>query len=472
MTFAGKKLQDIYDGGSQALSDEESAAKERLRKSKDAHLQDRKDREEGDVGKINAKYGEYETELRGLMTKTVDHIKEAMEDEVKETERHVQYLCGELKLVADKLRSSIKDLQHSHEANINYASSTATDQFESAVEESHLELERNENATTKHLKAHGTFVLNSLQQKLDHCLWESRGDEKQFSGNLFKSYMQRTNSIDTHFSSLLQKMSADLQPNLKALETASTNAQSEVSKDSAQVLEKIENASVETEAYLKQLFQQTLDEHTHSLNQHLSNMTEDLGRVHDGTTSQLTEQTREHSTNLIVASGEAQEALKVRCKTMRTQVDTTMDSFTQRLDERLKQVLVGRDNLEQEKAKIFQSIREELTRIRDEYETRLNTLKSESMTKVNTIVQDTEQEITSARERCESKMASDAAHVKSELERAISQFLDLLSQRKKEALAEIAQAADNQEQTPEQKAAEAQRLRQKRTKRDDGGQDQ
>lgn len=468
MTFAGKKLQDIYDGGSQALADEEAAGKERLKKASDGHINAHKEKEETSIGKLNEKYGEYEAELRRMMTQSVDRIKEVMDVEVKETERHVQYLCSEMKLVADKLKNSIKDLELSYEANIKYSSSSASDQFEATVEQSQIDLQKEENSASKHLKAHGTFVLNSLQQKLDHCLFEAREDDRQSSGAaMFKNYMQKANGIDTHFSTLTQKMTADLQSNFKTLETAAASAQAELEKDAAGVLENIEQRSTTAELHLKKEFQSTLDEHAQVLNQVLSNITEELGRVHDGTTMQLTEQTRELSTNLIVASGEAQEALKVRCRNMRLEVDKTMEDFTQRLDDRLKQTVSAKENLDAEKNSIFESIHQELAKIRDEYEKRLSELKEESMSRVVTIIRDTESDIMSARDRCGEKMTADAAHVKSELERAISQFLDLLAQKKKDALDEIAKAADNQEQTPEQKAAEAQRLRRSRLRKDE-----
>lgn len=444
MTFAGKKLQDIYNGGSQALSEAEASSKESFRNKTNAHMQVRKEKEDVSTSKVESKFAEYEADLRGLMTQSVDRIKEVMANEVQETDRYVQYVSGELKLVADKLKSSIKDLQQTYEENIRHSSATAHDQFESTIEESQLDLERNENASSKHLKAHGTFVLNSLQQKLDHSLWESRGDEKQFSGSLFKTYMQRANGIDAHFSSLMQRMQSELQPAFKTMESQSASIEADLERDAQSLIGHIETRSQEVETQLKQFFEQTVEQHNTTLRDTLTRVTEELGRIHEGTTGKLTEQTRELSSSLVVASGEAQESLRTRCKSIRGQVDSTMETFTQRIDQRLQQAVSAKENLEAEKNSIFQSIRQELANIRDSYESRLQSLKVEALQRVQSIVLETEREIVSSRERCESKMLSDCQHVKNELERAITQFLDLLGQRRKDALDEIARAADDQ----------------------------
>lgn len=448
MTFGGKNLQEVYDGGSKSMTELEAELKARLKKLVDAHAEERRSDEEKAVGKVEERFAEFESDLRKIMDATVERIKASMELEINETEKHVQDLNGELKLVADKLRGTIVDLKRSHEASVNFMSETATDEFEASVEESQLEIEKQDNAASKHLKAHGTFVMNSLQQKLDHCLWESRGDEKQFSGALFKTYMQRAAGIDTQFSQYMQKLAGESQTHFKTLEAAAQAAEQALDADLARVAGEIESRGKDTEQNLKGDFEKISAEHAETLKQSLITITEGLGRTHDANTQRLNEETRELSTALVVASGEAQEALKVKCEQIRTQVDGQMQEFARRLDDKMKQTMTAREQLETEKDSIFATIQSELNTIRDTFEGKLTNLKDESLMKVQTIVADTEREVVTMGETLKTKMTADAQAVADELQRSIGNFLTQLAQYKKNALDEIEVAAGKAPQAP------------------------
>ncbi|MBA3994698.1 MAG: hypothetical protein C0469_14365 [Cyanobacteria bacterium DS2.3.42] len=453
MTFGGKNLQEVYDGGSKSMTELEAELKAKLKTLVDAHVEGKRGDEEKAVAKVEERFAEFETDLRKIMDATVQRIKDSMQEEITETEKHVQDLNGELRLVADKLRGTVVDLKRTHESSVNFISETATDEFEASVEESQLEIEKQDNSASKHLKAHGTFVLNSLQQKLDHCLWESRGDEKQFSGALFKTYMQRASGIDTQFSQHMQKLSAEGQAHFKTLETASQAAEQTLDGDMDRVVGEIDARGKDTEQNLKADFERTSSEHAETLRQSLMTITEGLGRTHETNTMRLTEETKELSTALVVASGEAQEALKAKCEQIRTQVDTQMQEFTQRLDQKMKQTLTSREELESEKETIFASIQTELNTIRDTFEGKLVSLKDESLSRVQTIVQETETDVVTTCETLKAKMTADAQAVADELQRSIGNFLTQLATHKKNALDEIEVAAGKS--PPSQPAAPA-----------------
>ncbi len=447
MTFGGKNLQEVYDGGSKSMTELEAELKAKLKQLVDAHEEGRRSDEEKAVGKVEERFAEFEADLRRVMDATVQRIKDSMQEEIAETEKHVQVLNGDLRVVADKLRGTIVELKRAHESSTNFISETATDEFEASVEESQLEIEKQDNAASKHLKAHGTFVLNSLQQKLDHCLWESRGDEKQFSGALFKTYMQRASGIDNQFSQQMQKLQSEGQAHYKTLESASQAAEQALDGDMERVLGEIDSRGKETEQNLKSDFEKTSAEHAETLKSSLISVTEGLGRTHETNTMRLNEETRELSTALVVASGEAQEALKAKCEQIRNEVDAQMIEFNKRLDEKMKQTMTSREQLETEKESIFANIQNELNTIRDTFEGKLLTLKDDSLSRVQNIVQETEREILTTGENLKTKMTADAQAVADELQRAIGNFLTQLAQHKKNALDEIEVAAGKAPET-------------------------
>jgi hypothetical protein len=222
MTFAGKKFKNLFDSGQERLKEIEITVSDNLTKTASEHSSTRKNGDSSSVTLIENRSKELESDLKAFMEKSIERLQKTMEVEVKETEEHLNTVKLDLSNLSDKLKHSIADLKRSYDDHVHHIRSTLSDQYEGAIENTSVELEKQDFATSKHLRAHGTFVMNSLQQKLDHSLWESRGEEKQYNTSLFKTFMQKANSIDTHFSSLMQKLSDDFQTHYKALEIVSS----------------------------------------------------------------------------------------------------------------------------------------------------------------------------------------------------------------------------------------------------------
>ena len=253
-----------------------------------------------------------------------------------------------------------------------------------------MELEKQDFASSKHLRAHGTVVTNSLQQKLDHSLWESRGEEKLYNSALFKAFMQKANSIDTHFSTLMQRLSADFQGHFKVVENQSLQADPELQRVTQQLTSEIGGYAAQMDSDVKQLYQNLLDEHSKQLDNNLNSVAQDLSSVHDSTTERLTEQTRELSESFVTASGEARILLTDRCTKLRTQFETLSQKFGSRLEEKMENSKNLRSALETEKTGIFEQVRKDLEEIRDSFESRLKALLAESTAKVSNIAAETE----------------------------------------------------------------------------------
>ncbi|MGH9553631.1 MAG: hypothetical protein ACRD3W_29890, partial [Terriglobales bacterium] len=323
-----------------------------------------------------------------------------------------------------------------------------SDSYEGAVENSTVELQKQDFNCGKHLRSHGTVVMNSLQQRLDHSLWESRGEEKQYNSALFKAFMQKANSIDTHFSSLMQKLSTDFQQHFKIVESKTQEGEPELSNAGQALLIEIDQHTKQIESEIQDLFRTTVDEHSKKLDSNLSTVAQDLSSVHDSTTERLSEQTKQLSAGLVTASGEARDTLSTKCANLRTEVDSLMELFRTRLDEKLKNTQVLRETLQSEKQTIFEEIRKELSEVREGFEKRLNKLMSEGIERVTSVTNEAESEINDAYKRCESQIKSDSTAAKGEIEQAVSEFLTLLAEQRTNALQEISKSAGGGEAEP------------------------
>lgn len=438
---AGKSLKDIYDAGFAKLLELEQNSTQQLNTAADDHGEDRKHTDDEALERVEARTGELETELRTFMAASIERLQKVMQSEIKETEQHLTGVRSDLTTLSDRLKSSIFELRKAYEENVDTLCMSLADGYEGTVEASTMELEKQDFASSKHLRANGTIVMNSLQQKLDHSLWESRGEEKQYNSSLFKAFMQKANSIDTHFSTLMQKLSADFQGHFKIVESQASQADPELNRVATELAGEIEGHATQIENDIRQMFQNVLEEHSTKLDNSLGAAAQDLSSVHDATTERLTEQTKQLSDSFVNASSDARDALTNKCTKLRDQIETSMQKFNVRLDEKLQSNKDMRSSLETEKKDIFEYVRTELEEMRDSFEVRLQSLMNDALARISNLALEAERDISEVYSKCDGELKRDGISSKSEVDAAVAEFLQLLFEQRNNALDLIARSA-------------------------------
>ena len=441
MTAPGKSLKEIFDAGTQKLLDLEQESNGRLNVTADGHGRDRKATDNAALIRVESRTGELETELRGFMGQSIERLQKVMESEIKETEEHLSIVKRELTNLAERLKVSIVELRKAYEENVDTLCMSLADGYEGVVESSTMELEKQDFASSRHLRAHGTTVMNSLQQKLDYSLLESRGEEKQYNTSLFKAFLQKANSIDTHFSTLMQKLSIDFQGHFKVVEGQLTQADPELNRVSHELAGEIDGYASSIETDIRHSFQTVLDDHSRKLDSSLSSVAQDLSSVHDATTERLQSQTGNLSDSFVSVSGDACNALRNKCTDLQEQIEIMLDRFNTRLEEKLLGTQTLRSTLQNEKDNIFHQVRRELEETRDGFETRLTHLMGDAIGRINNIDLEAEHEITDAHKRCDEQLKRDGLASRLEIEQSVAEFLQMLAEHRRNALDLIVRSA-------------------------------
>lgn len=303
---AGKNLQDIYDGTARQLAAIEGSASSALKKTAEAALNT--DQNQGGPFKntIEEQSASKESDLRSFKDKSIERLQQMLGQEIKETNNHLSRVTTELENLSIRLKEQIAALDDVYKENVKTACQNVGDQFEGAVDKGVSELVRHDFEATKHLRSHGTSAMNSLQQKLDHSLWESRSEEKLFNSMLFKMFMQKANSIDTHFSGLMQNLAAEFEKHYKALQARAALGDSEVKSEAQSILQRIEAEANQIEQNINEFFDQQFHDHTGFLDAHQIAVASDLSTIHDATTEKVGAETKELSASLVRASARDQ----------------------------------------------------------------------------------------------------------------------------------------------------------------------
>jgi hypothetical protein len=441
MSVSGKKLQEIYDGGSAQLTQMEATVSKNLSKTSSEIAPTESEGENSAQAKIEEKSTQLHAELKTFHEECVERLQKTLDAELKETEEHTVQLKEDLENLAERMRKQIATLQTTHAHGLTNLKQNLADQFEGLIENSNIDLGQQEFIVTKRLRNHGTLVMNTLQQKLDHSLWESRGEEKQYNTALFKAFMAKANSIDTHFSALMQKLTEQFQSQFKSLEGQAQQAESHFYAETKGLMEKIgEHASL-TENEIQEFYRKETGEHTARLDSSLNDLAQDLSAVHDATTGQLTSRTRELSKSLLTSSGEVRDALTKKVTDLNEKVDSMMDQFQSKLGDRTGTSFELKASLEEEKSQIFGGLKNELADIRRGFEKRLTALMKDGMEKIQQAENEAAVEIETSHQNCMSELDGASNDVRQEIENEVTKFLELIVEQKEKALHEIVSAA-------------------------------
>jgi ribosomal protein L12E/L44/L45/RPP1/RPP2 len=441
MTFAGKKLQGIYDSASQKLNEIGSELSDHLAAVVTRHSETSRNNEIESSTKINQYANELEAELRRFSKDSTERLQRVIENEIRETDDHVKTIINDITHLANNLKATIVDLRESYEENVQHLCSGLSAQYEGTVEETRIEVEMQDYASSKQLKAHATFLVNSMQQKLDHILWETRGNEKQASGSLFKTFMQKANQIDTHFSQLMKRLSDDFQDRFNNLEAICQSGEKGLDGEMGGLKSELDRIAVEIEEQVKNTFASALESQNKNLDNTLTNIANDLSSLHEATTEKLSEQTRELGSNLTTASDNAQTSLRIKCMELQSHVDSMLRAFTQRLDGRLNDSVSLRKNLEDEKTRIFGAILSDLSKTKEGFEKQLQQVLTESIKRVTNTGEEAEKQIISAQKRCQIQLDKESDTAKEDIDKTIRELLACVAEQKRNALTEIAKAA-------------------------------
>lgn len=230
MTFAGKKLQDIYDSGSARLNELEESATARLAGKASSHVNERQQSEQQSKMEVAAKAAAVEEEIKRQAREATERMNLAAQKERANTEAYLLQLSGRLTQFQNDLKRAIENLKSAHQNSLDDSFMRASDHYSSVVEGAAVELETQHYTSGQRLRSQASFFANSLQQKLDHSVWEQRGSEKQSNSTLFRNYMQKANSIESHFSSLMQRFSGDFQAEFDKLESYARASESSMGK--------------------------------------------------------------------------------------------------------------------------------------------------------------------------------------------------------------------------------------------------
>ncbi|MBZ0189256.1 MAG: hypothetical protein K8F91_23630, partial [Candidatus Obscuribacterales bacterium] len=175
MTLAGKKLQTIYDNGTEALADIENKTMANLDKVAKVHNENRSNEMANDSLKLEEKGREIESELNVTMDRSISRLEELKAEQSEKCRLHADKLAEELKSAGASIKSSLSHLISAMQEQLVDVEQEICYQYDSEFEGSVMVLENQCFNSNKNIRAHALSLVGAMQQKLDQSLWETKG---------------------------------------------------------------------------------------------------------------------------------------------------------------------------------------------------------------------------------------------------------------------------------------------------------
>ncbi len=441
MTLAGKKLQIIYDSGTESLTNIETDAISKLTGTANKAASHQRSSAASHSSVVETKSQEIEDELQGMMDKSLTKLLKLKSEETSKCKEHTESLTEELRRIGDLVRQSVESIKAGLNDNLGDVSRELASEFDKTYEQNVSGLMASNFEGSKEIRSHANGLTTTLQQKLDQSVWESKGSEKQTVSQLYKNYMQKASAIETHFSQIMQQLSSEFQVQYKNLEDGAGNAKADISKDVDGALRQIEEVSAESERDLNQFFVTISEEHETELDSELSRVSREISQNHGSATDTLRQKTQDYSSSLLTEATTSLETLKGFCQNTVENAENLHAEFISRMEGRVTGSKDTREQLEATKVETIKEICNELATMRRNFEDKLDRLTVDAENSVKNVSVEVEREIKTAHSRCLNKLADDGQAAKYEIDKETRRLLTLIEQHKRAALSEIASAA-------------------------------
>jgi len=441
MTFAGKTLQDIYNSGSNQLNELEESSTSKLANKSASHLSERRESEQLSKMEVAAKAAAVDEEIKRQARDASERIRQALDKEKATSQAYIDDLSNKLSNFNADIKRAIGELRTSYESTLDDAYLRASDHYSSSAEGAVSELQTQHYQSGQRLRSQSSFFANTLQQKLDHSLWESRGSEKQSNSALFRNYMQKANNIESHFSTLMQRLNNDFKVEFDKLEAYAHSGEKDFANDSDVFSKSIDEILTNIEQDINEIFAACVENNKQALTEKFQGTIEQVQDLGNDTAKQLREDTNEIVSNLRVASREGEKNIKKKCDEVTERMQLDMQAFVGRINSKVNESDLVRRQLSEAKSKVINEIRDELISIKNTFETHLNDLTKVAKENLTAIANEVDSDMKGAYDQSLFKITSDSTSARGEIEEASKKLLDMIAEQKNNALREIARAA-------------------------------
>jgi hypothetical protein len=441
MNSAGKKLQDIYDAGSAKLRELQTSQETSLKNASDSHGSTAKTAQKAAAEGIQKRAQELNNDITDSLSKSTQKISKAIENETQQTEKYLKTLLTKISELSTKLQDSITELRDTHAARNAALSEDVCDLYEREFEANTSALRKRDYDSAQSLKVQGRFVMNSFQQKLDHSLVETRGEERQISSRLFKAFLQQSNSIDTHAATLGQQISEKYAEHSETLKAASQEGEAKLQQVMESLVEDGEKHAVEVEQEIHELFERINFESATKSDDIANAAVTSLKEIHDTNVTEVSGLTSELQKDLRSVSSSVKTNIEKITEDDVARVDQTLESFNAECKKRMDAISQLEKDLDAKSAEIVTRIKKDLAELERAFTEKMNEAEKKALDHLETATKSGDDAITKAEQDSEDQLKNLASASRNQIDSLSVALLKRIQEKRSSAVDEVMNAA-------------------------------
>lgn len=437
----GRKLQDIFDGGTRRLEQLEQSEKQNLESSASAAVEACGRKESQVMQFMEATLNAEEGAIFGYTTAAMEAVTQAITAEEEENERFYASLIDSLRL---SLRSLTDDIARVRESLIQKSTNDA--EYRLAVFETEL------NTLTTHLRANGIYASEQL-----HTQARAR----------FLEFAARMESIAATLFEKESAVPAELQAQFADKSHAAYQALEQHSVAFAQLVDRHLVTLDETARELALTLEDTATEHATNLDKDFEGAETRLRSSYDTVLATALQSRHALSTSSFDELQEGLESgrreLASKLAAFRADSESFLDQLKQSMTAnenvireraaaissqaeesitaKLEAARTNRDLVATERTSMLQKISKDLQEIESGFETRLSDISRDCLARLSTICLDAETSIVTAHDNCVKEFRATAEATQVEMENRATSLLKEFEDAENVAIALIKAAA-------------------------------
>jgi DNA anti-recombination protein RmuC len=394
---------------------------------------------------------ECESDVQVTISRTIAQIQKTIDAESQATEHRLAGLKDNLAALTKKLQDSIAELRQAHESRLAVVAEDVSNLSQREFENSAAELHIQDYSSAKTLKVQNNFVTNTFQQKLDHGLLEARGEEKQITGRISKSFLQSVNTIDTHTSAWIEKLAQSFDQHSRSLEELFKEGDNGLAKTIAKLVEEVDSHAADVNQKIAEHFEHVSYDLKDEGEAQAQELRDRLSNEHKVTCEELAKMAKDLSAEVAAAGTSGSARLKQTASELKAKVDSSLEKVDNECATRRAASQALKGELESKARELVDSIRKDLNSLHGTFETRLKGLVSSSASELESICQEAESAIAESAGDCERQFKQMSDKSRELIQTKLSELLLRIKKQQDLALEEVMKVASGNaaEEQPE-----------------------
>lgn len=441
MSSGGRKLQDIFDGGTRKLEQHEQSEKQRLETLASMTVEACGRKESQVMQRMDVALASEEAQIHSFTTPALEVIQAAIAAEQEENDRFYASLTDSLRL---SLKSLTEDIARVKDSLLQTSSNDA--EYRLAIFEADLR------TLMSHLRTSGLQAAEELRvqarqrhlefsRKLETIAAQLVERESRVDSEVHAEFAAHGEAAQLTLETHATYFSDVAEQHLTVLDNAARELAQSIQAKAEEHAAELEKAYSAAEANLRSSYQSVLSDGLVSRSTLSRDLFDELQRGLESHRIELAGRLTEFRAD----SEEMLEQLKNTMATHDFEVREKTGELTSRIDDtltgRLDAARANRDTVSKDRLAMLQKISQDLGEIESGFEKRLSDISRDCLSRLSTICLEAENSIIAAHDNCIKEFKTMAQTTQSDMEERSERLLSELEEAERVAIARIREAA-------------------------------